>query len=131
MTSLLSIDEIPIISTHVEYLYIRKTNLTKNDCLHLVSITSYHLPIYILVKGLYNIYHINSYAAEIFRILHHESQREDIHGKAEKRVVSKISYHIEKVGNKLPHPVTLFALLALLVIILDRKSTRLNSSHVS
>src|SRR5699024_12164598 len=67
---------------------------------------------------------------------------------------------VERLGNKLPHPVTLFAILAGLVLLLsaalqpfdiavehpgekgeiveiknllsrDRKSTRLNSSHVS
>jgi len=39
--------------------------------------------------------------------------------KRKKGLFQRFLDHIEKVGNKLPHPVTLFALLALLVIILS------------
>src|SRR5690625_3905496 len=39
--------------------------------------------------------------------------------KRKKGLFQRFLDHIEKVGNKLPHPVTLFALLALLVVILS------------
>ena len=37
---------------------------------------------------------------------------------------------IERIGNKLPDPVLLFVIFAAVIIVIYRKSTRLNSSHI-